>query len=350
MKIPGAKGLVGIFSYLFRFHTAPVKPRLVLNLLLASILTVVSQAQAPSPPTSAAAASAPAKSATPPSEKVVIKVGNLQLTQSDFESLLATLEEQQGPADLSRRAIGENYASLLMLAQQAIANHLDSSPDVIRQLAIDRNQILSNAEFARLKNRAKPTAEEISAYYSAHGDDYDVVDLRRLFVWQNSTNSKDGKGMSPPDAQALIAAVRQAFANGGDAANLVQGKKDVLLDPQPIPFQRGELPGKLNEAAFGLQPGQWSVVEQTPDALVLIYVVKRYRRDLHEISPVIEKKLQSQKLRSQMEDLKKTSGLWLDEQYFGAATPASTSSTLPNPSAPTNSVTREEKDRDERQK
>ena len=350
MKIPGVKGLVGIFSYLFRLHTPHAKPRLVLSLLLASILTVVSQAQTPSVPTSVAATPAPAKSATPPSEKVVIKVGNLQLTQSDFESLLATLEEQQGPADLSRRAIGENYASLLMLAQEAISNHLDSSPEVIRQLAIDRNQILSNAEFAKLKNQAKPTAEEISAYFSAHGGDYDVVELRRLFVWQNNTGSKDEKGMSPQDAQALIAAVRQAFASGGDAANLVQGKKDVLLDAQPIPFQRGELPAKLNEAAFGLQAGQWGVVEQTPDALVLIYVVKRYRRDLREVSPVIEKKLQSQKLRSQLEDLKKTTGLWLDEQYFGAATPVSTSSTQPNPSAPTNSVTREEKDRDEKQK
>jgi hypothetical protein len=354
LKFPGAKGLDGVFSYLFRLHTIPVKPqlvlKLVLNLLLAGILAVVSQAQEASRPTSGAEAAAPVKAVTPASEKVVIKVGNLQLTQADFESALATLEEQQGPADLTRRAIGENYASLLMLAQQALANHLDSSPEVIRQLAIDRNQILSNAEFAKLKDLANPTAEEIRAYYSAHGADYDVVDLRRLFVWQNSSSSKDGKGMSPQDAQALIAAVRQAFASGSDPAKLVQGKKDILLDPQPIPFQRGELPPKLNEAAFALQPGQWGVVEQTPDALVLIYVAKRYQQPLQSVSLIIEKKLQNQKLRNQMEDLKKSTGFWLDEQYFGASTPVSVSSTQPNPSAPTNSVKREEKDKDERQK
>lgn len=343
MKSPGRKGWSVHSPSLFRFRTAQA-PRLVLNLFLGSMLAVASHAQGPSSPTSAAPA--PAKAVTPPNERVVIKVGNLQLTQADFESVVSTLEEQQGPADLTRRAIGENYASLLMLAQQAIANHLDTSPAVLRQLVIDRNQILSNAEFANLKSQANPTAEEIHTYYSTHGSDYDVVDLRRLFVWQNSSGSKDGKGMSPQDAQALIAAVRQAFASGGDAAKLVQGKKDILLDPQPIPFQRGELPPKLNEAAFALEPGQWSVVEQTPDALVLIYLVKRHRLELQEVSAIIEKKLQNQKLRSQMEDLKKSSGFWLDEQYFAASTPVSISSTQPA-TAPTNSVTREEKDRDE---
>ena len=101
--------------------------------------------------------------------------------------MIAALEAQQGPADLSRKAIGDNYASLLMLSQQALANHLESSPEVIRQLALDRTQILSNAEFARLKAQAKPTPEEIRAYYSAHLDDYDVVQLRRLFIWTEAT-------------------------------------------------------------------------------------------------------------------------------------------------------------------
>src|ERR1019366_7850713 len=145
------------------------------HLLLFCVLIAAAYAQQPSTPTSstssAASTAAPAKSALPPSERVVLKVGNVQVTQAEFESLVSILEAQQGPADLSRQAIGENYASLLMLAQQAVAHHLDSTPDVIRQLALDRNQILSNAEFASLKAQAKPTAEEISAYYSAHLDD-----------------------------------------------------------------------------------------------------------------------------------------------------------------------------------
>jgi len=348
VKVPRATELAGLFSYLLGLRAVFIRPRFFLGLVLTTCVAIACPAQE-----DAGAASGATPGATPgaPSkEKVVIKVGNLQLTQAEFESVVSTLEAQQGPSNLSRRAIAENYASLLMLAQQAVANHLDTSPEVSRQLAIDRNQILSNAQFASLKEQAKPTTEEISRYFSAHAEEYDVVDLRRLFVWQNSSGAKDSKGMSPQDAQALITAVRQAFVNGGDAAKLVQGKADVLLDAQPSPFQRGELPPKMNEMAFSLAQGQWGVVEQTPDALVLIYVVRRYRRDLKEVSPVIEKQVQNQKLRSALDDLKKSAGIWLDDQYFGAAMPASAASNELNPSAPTDSLRREDKDRDETQK
>ena len=84
-----------------------------------------------------------------------------------------------------------------MLSQQAVANHLDSSPEVIRQLALDRNQILSNAEFARLKDQAKPTAEEISAYYSAHWMTTTLVDIRRVFIWSHAEGAKDSHGLTP---------------------------------------------------------------------------------------------------------------------------------------------------------
>ena len=116
----------------------------------------------------------------------------MQVTQAQFEAASQYFGGATGPADLSRQAIGENYASLLMLSQQAVAHHLDTSPEVLRQLAMDRNQILSNAEFASLKAQAKPTPEEISAYYSAHLDDYDVVLVRRIFVWKKEKLRRAG--------------------------------------------------------------------------------------------------------------------------------------------------------------
>jgi len=285
----------------------------------------------------------------PPANRVVIKVGNIQLTQAEFETVMKVLQAQQGPAEITRRTFAENYSSLLMLAQKAQAEHMETSPDVMLQLALDRNQILSNAAYAKLQKEAKPSADEINTYYVAHGEDFDVVDLRRLFVWQNSTGEKGKRGMPPKQAQALIAAVREDFVKGGDGSKVVRGSKDVLLDAAPNRFQRGELPEKMNEEAFSLQQGQWGVVEQTPDALVLIYVVKRYRQDVKAVSAIIEKKLENQKLRASLNDLKKSTGIWLDDEYFGAATPPSVSDTQPNASAPTNSVL-EEKQKDERQK
>jgi len=45
-------------------------------------------------------------------------------------------------------------------------------------------------------------------------------------------------------------------------------------------------------------------------------LVKRSRLALKEVSPQIEKKLQAEKLREELDGLKKKSGIWMDEQYF----------------------------------
>jgi hypothetical protein len=308
------------------------------HLLLSCVLIAAAYAQQPSAPnssTSSSAAStvAPAKSAVPPSERVVLKVGNVQVTQAEFESLISTLEAQQGPSDLGRQAIGENYASLLMLAQQAVAHHLDSTPDVIRQLALDRNQILSNAEFAALKAQAKPTAEEIGAYYSAHLDDFDVVLVRRIFLWK-----KVGQGMSSADAHALADAIRQAYASGSDPRKLIRDPNSVVLDAEPLSFQRGELPEKMAKPAFTIKEGAWAVLDDNADTLVLLQLVKRSRRDMKEMSPSIEKKLQGEKLKAQLDNLKKQSGVWLDQGYFAPAPTVPGSSPQPQTSGPPNPV------------
>jgi PPIC-type PPIASE domain len=271
---------------------------------------------------------------------VVLKVGNVQVTQADFETMVSDLEAQQGPADLSRRAIGDNYAQLLMLSQQAVAHHLDSSPEVVRQLAIDRTQILSNAEFASLKLQAKPTAEEVSAYYAAHLADYDVVDLRRLFIWSSSDSSKEDKrGLSPQAAKALADEVRRAYASGSDIRKLINdtphGPDDVVLDAQPLTFQRGELPVGLNQAAFALKEGEWTELNDAPGTYVFLQVVKRSRKDLKEVSPQIEKKLQAQKLKDELSDLKKNAGIWIDQEYFAPPAKVTGSDTQSTASAPT---------------
>ncbi len=232
--------------------------------------------------------------------------------------MVRDLEAQQGPADLSRKAIGDNYTSLLMLSQQAVVNHLESSPEIVRHLALDRTQILSNADYDRLKAQAKPTPAEISAYYSAHLADYDLVQLRRVFIWSKAEGAKDGHGLSQQDATALAAAVRRAYASGSDVGTVLHGTdpNSVVFDTTPLTFQRGELPLKLDETAFALKEGGWTELNDAPGTFVFLQVVERSRRDLKEVSPQIQKKLQAEKLRDELDDLKKKAGIWMDEEYF----------------------------------
>jgi hypothetical protein len=294
----------------------------VLHLLLAGLLAGIGHAQA-----SPGATPAPAKPSSP-AERVILKVGDTQVTQADFEARIKEIEPQgdaeNGGAALQkdRQRLGDDYASVLMLSQLAVTGNLDSSPEVSRQLAIARMQVLSDAEFASLMRQAAPTTEEINRYYSAHLADYDQVHIRRLFIWKQRDNKKDAPVLSSEAARGSADRIRQAFAAGSSAEKLADDlikSGDGMLDVEPVMFPRGELSGRMGKVAFSLKEGDWSEVQNTAASLLLIQLVKRSRQPLGEVSSVIEKQLQGQKLEARLDDLKKKAGIWMDEQYFGTA-------------------------------
>jgi PPIC-type PPIASE domain len=312
------------FSYLFRKR---FRIRVVFCVNLFSIILAgICQAQAqPGAESTNKTESASTTNAANPDQRVVLKIGDQQITQAAFEQYIADLEAQQGPAELSRKKLGENYASVLMLSRIASENHLDSTPEVERQIAIDRMQILSNAEFAKLKAESAPTKQEIQAYYDAHLADYDVVEMRRLFIWPGDPSN--GGKMTAEQTKALADAVRQAYASGNPARvdKLVEdtphSKDEIVFDAKPLPFQRGELPGKMNDTVFSLKQGEWKEIDNGPGAYLFIQIVSRSRRDLSQVSAQIEKKVQAEKLKAELEDLKKKTGIWMDETYFVSKPP-----------------------------
>ena len=292
---------------------------------------------------------------------MVLKVGDVQVTEAEFESRIAAIEPQadpdkEGATEKDRRKLGDDYASVLMLSQQAVANHLDSSPEVSQQLAIARMQVLSDAEFASLMHQATPSSEEISQYYSAHLADYDEVQIRRLFIWKQRDNSKTAPVLSSQAARANADQIRKEYASGTDVKKLsedVRRSGEGMLDPEPLTFPRGELPAQLEKVAFTLKEGEWSEVEDTPARLLLIQLVKRDRQQLGQVSERIEKNLQGEKMQALLDDLKKKAGIWMDQQYFGTAVapvPGAQQRVSVPPSELQESAKKGENDEDERQK
>lgn len=305
--------------------------RIALHVLLIIVVTGVGLAQDPnsqnSATTSTSSTAAPAKKAAPAADRVILKVGGVPVTQAEFESMIGDIEPQgdadkPGTDDKDRRRLGDDYASVLMLSQQAVADHLDASPEIRRQLAVDRLQILSDAQFASLLRQSKPRAEEISQYYASHLADYDRVQLRRLFIWKTGAGSANTHGLTPEAARARADAILQAATSGGDPEKLAdafKGSDEGMLDAEPIPFTRGALSPKLEKVAFALKPGEWAEGEDAPDKLILFHLVERDRRPLAEVSSLIEQRVQGQKMQAKLDELKKKAGIWLDEKYFGAA-------------------------------
>ena len=331
-------------------------------LILFSLVAVVSHAQEPAGtnPATANSISTPAKQGTPGSDRVILKVGNLPVTQGEFESRISDLEgqgsdsEKEGVSQKDRQKFGDDYASVLMLSQQAVANHLESSPEVAQQLAIARMQALSDAEFAALMRQAQPTFEEVSQYYSAHLSDYDEVRIRRLFIWKQR---KDRPALSSQAARTRAEQIRKECAAGTSEEKLsddLRKSEEGMLDRGPLSFSRGELSPEMEKVAFALKEGEWSEVEDNPARLLLIQLIKRDRRQLGEVKSQIEKSLQGERMQALLDDLKKKASIWMDERYFGiAAAPvrgAQRHTSKPQSEVQESALKGEGKNEDERQK
>jgi parvulin-like peptidyl-prolyl isomerase len=297
------------------------------SLLLALVVGLGFAQESRNPTSESKPVSETSKKTTPSSDRVVMKVGGVQVKRSEFESTIGDIEPQSDPdkseaSEKDRRRLGDDYASVLMLSQLALANHLDSTEEIRQKLAVARLQILSDAEFARLLNQTKPSQSELNNYYQAHLSDFDRVQIRRLFIWKVGSGSKNTRGLSADDAKARAAAILQSSASGGDSiklAEMFKGTDQGIFDDQPLPFVRGQLPAKLDQAAFTIKPGQWGEAEDTPEHTILIYLQGRDRQSLSEVSSLVSKLVQGEKMQQQLDALKKKAGIWMDEQYFGSS-------------------------------
>jgi len=260
-----------------------------------------------------------------PAHHTILKVGGKAITEEEFESTIGEIEPKGGDPDKGatekdRRRLGEDYASVLMLSQLAVAEHLDSSPEVRQKLIVARMQVLSDAAFAKLLDETKPTPEELNHYYQTHLAEFDRVQVRRLFIWKVGEGSKNSHGLSPEDAKARAAAILQASASGADALQLAEMFKESdkgIFDAQPLTFVRGQLSPTLDKVAFTAKPGTWAQAEDTPDHIILMYLMGRERPPLSEVTSLVEKTVQGEKMQAKLDELKKKTGIWMDESYFG---------------------------------
>jgi peptidyl-prolyl cis-trans isomerase C len=326
----------------------------IINLLVVAMAAYGQQSAQPKPtsrPAAAKPAAAPAAKtpATPPlktplgpGERVVLKVGNEQVSQADLDFVISRLsaEIRQAAARQGKRPIGEQYALMLVLSGMAVSNHLDSSPDVRRQLELQRLQMLAQAEYENLVGQTKVSAEEVSQYYSAHPEEFDQAQVRQVVIRKKLEGAKEGTpGLPPPEAKAKAEEIRKAFAAGGDATKVAQDFSTanvVQIDSQPRAIRRGQLPADLDKAAFQLKDGEVSDPFETPQALVLVQVVGRRHQELNDVSTEIENRLREQKVQASVSELRGKASVWMDEEYFAAppSTPATQTPAVTPPPQP----------------
>ncbi len=276
------------------------------------------------------------------SNKVVLKVGNMQVTQSDVDFLVRTLspQQQQQLQHEGKRTLGEQYATMLVLSQAAASQHLDSSPVFQKAMEQHRNQLLAELEYQNLLQKAAVTPAEVNQYYTTHQDDFKQAQVREVAIRKKSQGAQgNGTGLAPAEAKAKAEAIRKALASGEDPKLVAKNfavPNEVIVETEPRTIQNSPSLPAFAKTAFQLKPGEISQVEDTPSMLVFFQVVSHPQVSLKDATPEIENALRQQKVQTEVEGLKKNTPIWMDPSYFGSTnSPASGSDSTgqsPNPS------------------
>lgn len=290
------------------------------------------------PPSTAGTVGGPVPAAHPaeiPPEKVVLKVGAAQVSKGDMDTLISNLNprDRQAVAMRGRRTLADEYVKLLVLSQAAESDHLESLPAVRERIEFQRQQILAGAEVEKLIKELQPSPEEVTQYFTAHQSDFEKVQMRQLTVRKRPEGAKQATlGLTAEEARAKAEAIRKALVDGTDVKKVTEQfsiPNVVMIDAEPRAARHHEMMPAVDTAAFSLKDGEISQPIDMPQAVVIVQVTGHVHPEQKEVASEIESTLKQQKLEAKLEDLKKKSGVWIDEEYFTTA-PA----TPPVPVAP----------------
>jgi parvulin-like peptidyl-prolyl isomerase len=264
-----------------------------------------------------------------PPDKVVLKVGDQQFTKADIDLLIATLppQTQQAIAARGKKSLGDQYALVVMLSKQAEIHHLDETPDFVRRLALQKQQMEAQDE---MNQRTKVTPEEEQKYYAEHTGDFDEIMVRQFVIRKKAAEPKadpahptasTGPGLAPEEAKARAEAIRKELAAGTDIKKVMDDFKapgDVIIDAEPRKVRRGGMRPEMEKVAFALKDGEVSAPVDVPQALLFFQVSGHSHLDLKDVAAEIERTLRQKKIEAALAEVKKGPTVWMDEQYFAA--------------------------------
>jgi len=298
------------------------------------------QASAPSAQANPSPNATPDPASTPavPPDKVVIKVGDTQVTAADFDFLLHTLnaQEQKNVATQGRQPLAEQYILTLLLEQQGLRDHLDSTSDFRRQEMIERAQRLAQAEYEKMARDIQVTPQETGQYYAAHTAELEQLAVRQVGIRKKTAGAP---GLSPEEAKARAEQIRKALAAGTDPKQVAKDfavPSAVFVDTQERNVQHGQLPGDWDRTLFKLKDGEISDALDTPQSIAFLQVVRHIHPELKDVQQTVEQEVREEKLKAKIAELKNGTTVWTDQDYFKtpekpAAGPAAPPALTPKP-------------------
>jgi peptidyl-prolyl cis-trans isomerase C len=286
-------------------------------------------AQAPTMPKFETAQPAAAAPADP--NKVVLTIGDEKITEAQFDDLINSLPEQyrQAARTMQKRQFAEQIVQVKLLAQEAEKKKLDQDPKTKETLLFQRQNLLAQAMFQELQKGIKVDDASVEKYYNEHKSDYEVLKARHILIRVKGAPMQARPGMpelTDEEALAKAQAIRKRLLAGENFAAIAKSDSDDVgsgtQGGELGEFRKGMMVPPFEAAAFAAKVNEVTEPVKSPFGYHLIVVESHVTKSLAEARPDIETKVRPQLARTEVENLRKSAAVTMDDGFFGGATPS----------------------------
>jgi parvulin-like peptidyl-prolyl isomerase len=293
-------------------------------------LTLVASFAAAQGQTGAAATPATAApAATAQTNPIVIAAGDITVRQSEFESALQTLpaEYQQYASGPGKRQFAEDYLRMKMLAAEGAKAGLDKDPEVVRQLALMRENLIAQAQLERIEKGITISDADLQKTYDAQKAQYEQVKARHILIaFKGSPAAQEGKPeLTEEQARAKAEDIRKQLAGGASFDELAKKESDDVgsgaRGGDLGEFGRGQMVPEFEKAAFDAKVGEVTPVIRTQFGFHIIKVDSHGSTPFAEVRPTLERTEKQARVQAALEQMKTSAKPTFNDTYFGPAAP-----------------------------
>lgn len=281
----------------------------------------------PGTPGPKAAADAIAQSAAAvPSDTIVLSVGDDKLTRAQYETLVTQLppQAQQAAQGPNRRKVAEQLADLKALSQEARKRKMDQQPGVQQLIRLQVDQALASLLFKDLESNVKTDDAAIKAYYDAHKPEYEEAKASHILIrYQGSSVPlrQGQKDLTQEEALAKATDIRKKLVAGGNFSDMAKAESDDsgsgASGGSLGTFGHGQMVAEFDKAVFTGPVGQISEPIKTQFGYHIIKVEERKSKSFDDMKDEIAKQMKPQQAQKAVDEIRKQSGIAINDAYFG---------------------------------
>jgi peptidyl-prolyl cis-trans isomerase C len=279
----------------------------------------------------AATAGKPAAAAagtTAQADPIVIAAGDIAIRQSEFEGALKTLpaEYQQYASGPGKRQFAEDYLRMKMLASAGTKAGLDKDPNVLRQLALMRENLIAQAQLEKIETGITVSDEDLKKTYEAQKAQYEQVKARHILIaFKGSPAAQAGKPeLTEEQAKAKAEDLRKQIVGGASFDELAQKESDDVgsgaRGGDLGEFGRGQMVPEFEKAAFEAKVGDVTPVVRTQFGYHIIKVDEHGSTSFDEVRPNLERTEKQARVQATLDQMKTSAKATFNDTYFGPAT------------------------------